>query len=344
MKRKLCAWALIVSMILILAVPVSSADTEAGFYNIETAPEITVEPCGAAGPVRPVSRNVDGRYGSETFYPGADRLRITVSGAQPGAQYILTISAPEKNTVYFVDQRISTRTVTFDAAFVLPEAPTALVLSIGSTADDFTAKHVPLSYTPAADSTICAGGAACPMSGFSDLDTEAWYHDGVHWALDAGVMNGAGADVFAPDLPASRAMLVTMLWRMDGQPKASGEMTFSDVAPGRWYTEAIRWAASEGLVKGYNVRTFGPDDALSREQLVVILYRFAQYHGNDVTSGVIDRLGTFLDAEKISPWALEAMRWAVHTGLLQGVGGETLRPKSGATRAQTATMLMRFCS
>ena len=344
MMRKLCAWALIVSMLLMLAVPVSSVDTEAGFYNINigTASDVTVEPRDATGPVDAVSRNVDGKYGSETFYPGADRLRITVSGTQPGAQYILTVSAPETGTVYYVDQRIGTRPVVFDAAFVLPETRTELILSVGSTADGFTVRTIPLSYTPAADSTICAGGEACPLSGFSDLNPDAWYHDGVHWALESGVMNGTGAGIFAPDAATSRAMLVTMLWRMEGQPKARDEMTFADVAPERWYTEAIRWAVSGGIVRGYSALAFGPDDAITREQLAVILYRFAEWRGTDVTSGVVDRLGQFLDAEKISPWALEAMRWAVHTGLIRGVGSDTLSPKTGAVRVQTATMLMRF--
>ena len=342
MKRKLCAWTLVVSMIFIMAAPVSSVDAEAGFYHVGTAPGVTVAPRSAAGPVRAVSRNVDGIYGDETFYPGADRLRVTVSGAPPGTEYILTVAAPETGTVYYIDQRISTRTVSFDVAFSLPEERTDLLLSVGASAEGFTKVTVPLSYTPAADGTVCRGGDACPMARFSDLDPGAWYHDGVHWALDTGVMNGMDAETFAPELPVSRAMLVTMLWRMEGRPGAAGDMSFADVAPGRWYAKAVRWAAGAGIVKGYNARTFGPDDALTREQLAVILRRYAVWRGADVTSGVADRLGAFLDAEKISPWALDAMRWAVHTGLVQGVDAETLSPKAGATRAQTAAMLLRW--
>ena len=344
MKRKLCAWALIVSMLFMLNAPVSSADTEAGFYNImiDAAPGIAVEPRSDAGPVRPVSGNVDGVYGEETFYPGSDRLKVTVSGTQPGAEYILTVSAPKTGRIYYIDQRIATRAASFDVSFLLPEKQTDLLLSIGSSADGFSKITVPISYTPAADDGTCPKDGSCPMARFSDLDAEAWYHDGVHWALEAGVMNGTAAGVFAPDAQVSRAMLVTMLWRVEGMPDASGEMSFADVEAGRWYTGAVRWASAEGLVKGYNVRTFGPDDALTREQLAVILWRYAAWRGRDVTTGVIDRLGMFLDTERISPWALEAMRWAVHTQLLRGVDNDTLSPKTGADRAQTAMLLMRL--
>ena len=340
--RKLCACALIVSMLFILAAPVSSMDAEAGFYNVGTAPGITVEPRSAAGSVRPVTRNVDGIYGSETFYPGADRLRITVSGTQPGADYILTVSDQETGRICYVNQRAGMRNAVFDAEFILPGERADLLLSVGSSAEGFRMTSLSLSYTPAEDGTVCRGGDACPMVRFADLDADAWYHDGVHWALDSAVMKGTGESTFGPDVPVSRAMLVTMLWRMAGSPQTDGRMTFEDVGSGRWYTDAVRWAAGEGIVEGYDPLTFGPDDAVSREQFAVILWRYADRSGADVITGVVDRLGKYLDAEKISPWALEAMRWAVHTGLIRGVGTETLSPKTGANRAQAATMLMRF--
>ena len=344
MKRKLCAWALIVSILLSMNVPVSSADAEAGFYQSHPAqtPDVSVEPCCADGPVEAVSRNVDGIFGDETFYPGSDRLTVTVSGAQPGAEYLLTVSEPETGKVCYLDQKIATRTAVFDVVFLLPEQRTELLLSVGSTADGFSKITIPISYTPAADDGTCPRDGACPMARYSDLDTNAWYHDGVHWALETGVMNGTGTGVFAPEKPVSRAMLVTMLWRMEGMPRAPGETSFADVAEGSWYAEAVRWAAAEGIVRGYGDRTFGSGDALTREQLAVILWRYAAWRGKDVTSGVTDRLGRFLDAEKISPWALEAMRWATHTELIRGVGADTLSPRTGAARAQTATLLMRF--
>ena len=341
MKRRLCALALIVSMFFILAVPVSSADAEGGFYNVGTAPGVTVEPQDAAGAIRAVARNVDGRYGIETFFPRSDRLKVTLSNTQPGQSYLLTVSDPDTGMICYADQKTGMRKTVFEVAFVLPEDRTDLVLSIGSSAADFTKISIPLSYLPAADGGECPKDISCPMAPFTDLDTGAWYHDGVHWALDAGVMNGLDADTFAPDDPVSRAMLVTMLWRLEGKPAASGQTAFTDVLPGRWYTEAVCWAAEQGIVKGYNIRIFGPDDAISREQVSVILWRYASMQ-EDVSSGVVDRLGQYLDAEKIAPWALPAMRWAVHTGLIQGVSDEFLSPKAGATRAQAAALLMRF--
>ena len=342
MKRRLCALALIASMLFLLAVPVSSAEAEGGFYQIKTAPGVTVEPRNGAGPVRAVSRNVDGSIGPETFFPGSDRLKVTLQNTQPGASYILTVSDPKTGTVYFVDQRLGMRSAVFDVAFVLPEDRTDLILSIGATAADFTKIEIPLSYVPAAEGAECPRDSTCPLAAFRDLDPGAWYHDGVHWALEAGVMKGVGADSFAPDVPVSRAMLVTMLWRQAGAPEAAEQFTFTDVLPGLWYTEAVRWAAAQGVVEGYDPKTFGPDDAVSREQVAMILWRYASMQGADVTAGVVDRLGQYLDTEQIAPWALDAMRWAVHTGLIRGVGEERLSPKANATRAQSATLLLRF--
>ena len=139
-------------------------------------------------------------------------------------------------------------------------------------------------------------------------------------------------------------MLVTMLWRQAGAPEAAEQLTFTDVLSGHWYTEAVRWAAEQGIVNGYNAQTFGPDDAVSREQFAVILWRYASKQGADVSSGVVDHLGQYLDTEQIAPWALDAMRWAVHTGLIRGVSDERLSPRSGATRAQAATLLLRFAA
>ena len=324
------------------AAPASGPDAAAGFYHVGTAPGVTVTPCDAAGPVQGSSQNVDGVYGEELFYPGADRLRVTLSDTQPGAAYVLTVCDRQTGKVLFADQHRSARKLVFDIAFALPEVPAELCLSVGSTAEGFRKTEIGLYYTPAADASTCPLDESCPMSAFADLDRKAWYHDGVHWALAGEVMNGTANGVFAPDASVTRAMLVTMLWRMEGSPAASGGMTFTDVEADRWYTEAVRWAAAEELVKGYNAQIFGPGDSLSREQLAVILWRYAQYRGADVRSGVADRLGQYLDTEKIAPWALEAMRWAVHTGLLRGVGDGILSPKTGASRAQTATVLLRL--
>ena len=188
----------------------------------------------------------------------------------------------------------------------------------------------------------CKKDASCPISEFTDAQPAAWYHDGVHWALEMGVMNGIGNTRFAPDSPTTRAMIVTMLHRMEGEPASEYAMTFRDVYAGKWYTDAIRWAAEKEIVTGYSAEKFGPEDRLTREQLVTILERYAQYKGCDVSKGEKTYLAGFTDASTISDWAVKAFRWAVNAGIINGVGENRLSPHTDATRAQVATMLMRY--
>ena len=342
MRRRLLAWALAVSICFAAAVPVSSADAEPGFYNVGAAPGVTVEALDAAGPVRPVERNVDGCWGAESFCPGSDRLRITVSGTKPGRMYLVTVSDPDTGKVYYVNQKYAARTAVFEASFPLPGDRADLVVSVGSSDADWAKREVPLSWTPAENGTSCPGGGDCPMARYSDLRAGTWYHDGIHWALEEGVMNGVSETKFSPDASLSRAMLVTVLWRLEASP-AAGECAFPDVAPGRFYSEAVSWAAAEGIVTGYRPEAFGPEDPVTREQLALILYRYLAWKGTDPSAGITDRLGEYIDTERISPWALEAMRWAVYAGVVRGTDGQTLSPRAGATRAQAAAMLLRAC-
>ena len=187
----------------------------------------------------------------------------------------------------------------------------------------------------------CPRDAACVMAAYSDLDRSAWYHDGVHYALETGMMNGVGADRFAPDAPASRAMVVTVLWRLAGEPAAGFAMTFADVPAGTWYAEAVRWAASAHIVEGYSSERFGPDDAVSREQLATILYRYVKCSGADPAAEHGDILNSYTDAAEISSWALSAVRWTVDAGVIRGTSDSALSPGSPASRAQTAAILMR---
>lgn len=190
----------------------------------------------------------------------------------------------------------------------------------------------------------CRKSDDCPLKAYSDLNTEFWYHDGVHWALENGIMNGVDGERFDPDTAASRAMVVTVLWRMEGKPGSDNGPSFRDVPEGAWYTEAVRWAASEHIVEGYGDGLFGPDDSVSREQLATILQRFDRYKGTGTLPAQQVNLGIFLDAEHISAWAYDAMQWAVDMGLITGVGSEKLSPKTEAVRAQAATILMRYCA
>ena len=137
-------------------------------------------------------------------------------------------------------------------------------------------------------------------------------------------------------------MLVTMLWRMEGEPRSDHAMDFADVPESQWYAGAVRWAAANGIVGGYSAERFGPDDSVSREQLAVILWRYARYKGIDAPPDNKVDLGVFIDAERISDWARDGVQWAVDAGLLTGVGNEKLSPETDANRAQVATMLMRY--
>ena len=150
-----------------------------------------------------------------------------------------------------------------------------------------------------------------------------------------------GGGLFQPDTPTSRAMIVTILWRVEGEPEYHGMMDFTDMETDTWYTAAVRWAASEGIVTGYNETTFGPEDNVTREQLATILYRYAQYKGQGFTGAWMFRLD-YSDVSAVSDWADEAMHWMVMNEIIKGMDDGTLSPQGDATRAQVATMLMRY--
>ena len=155
-------------------------------------------------------------------------------------------------------------------------------------------------------------------------------------------MNGVGNDRFAPNDSTNRAMIVTMLWRMEGSPAAEGTVSFKDVPGGQWYTGAVNWAEANKIVTGYSADAFGPMDSVTREQLAAILYRYAQYKDLDVSVGEDTNILSYDDAFSVSSWAMSAMQWAVGSGILNGRTESTLVPGGNATRAEVATMLMRY--
>ncbi len=170
---------------------------------------------------------------------------------------------------------------------------------------------------------------------YKDVSSDAWYYDAVMWASENGLMNGMTTKTFEPDTTTTRAMLVTTLYREAGSPAVSGTSGFSDVPSNAWFADAINWAAKEGIVTGYDENTFGPDDPLTREQLVTILYRYA---GSPNTAG---SLSQFSDAKDVSDYAADAMCWAIENGIIEGRTDGTLDPQGEATRAELATILMR---
>lgn len=181
---------------------------------------------------------------------------------------------------------------------------------------------------------------AAPVGRFEDVSEDAWYADAVKFVTEKGLMNGVSETAFAPDDTTSRAMIVTILHRAAGSPGAAKKNPFADVPDGRWFTDAVRWASETGVVTGYNEKTFGPDDAITREQLAVILFRYAGQQGGDVSKR--DELKAFSDADTVSGWAKEAVQWTVAEGLINGVKKDVLSPAGSATRAQAAAILMRF--
>lgn len=184
------------------------------------------------------------------------------------------------------------------------------------------------------------GQTQTPQTTFADVPASAWYYDAVEYVYENGLMSGVSGGRFAPNDTLTRAMLVQTLYAMEGRP-AAASAGFADVASGDWYASAVNWAAANGVVSGVSETGFGPNNALTREQLALILYRFAQYKGYDVT-GTSD-LAAYADGSSVSGWAAEAMSWAVNAGLISGVGGNQIAPTGTATRAQVAQILMNFC-
>lgn len=188
--------------------------------------------------------------------------------------------------------------------------------------------------------TTATGSAPVP-SPFRDVALGAWYYDAVMYAADKNLMGGVGDGVFAPGEPTSRGMIVTILYRLEGSPAVPGVSGFLDVADGVWYADAVAWAVSNNIVGGYGNGSFGPNDPITREDMAVILYRYAVYRGCDVTARA--DLSAYADISRISGYAVDAMQWANAEGLINGVTAAALEPKGSAVRAMAAAILMRFC-
>ena len=183
----------------------------------------------------------------------------------------------------------------------------------------------------------------CSSEAYTDLDRNGWYHEYVDWALKNGVMNGVGGGLFEPNGETTRAMLVMVLYRMAGAPDMAGrESSFTDVSADSWYGAAVIWASENGIVNGVGGGLFDPDASLTREQMAMMLYRFAGYLGSNTEKRA--DLSAYGDADAVSAAAQDAMAWAVAEGLVNGRSAAELAPKAGATRAELATILFRFAA
>ena len=373
------AWiaALCLLLLLVSDAPASAAGDEGGFFALGSAGELLVEPLLESGEAATaVTLDADGDGAAEDFYPYSRALRVTLPEASPDRQYLLVLREAEGDALFYAEQQPGGTPTAFTVLCVLPEAPTRLVLELCSDAPEAEPITVHLSYLPGtelpppppvdepgtdpvepppvdppAETDPVAPppvdppvetdpGEASPTAVFRDLTEGAWYMEGVRWAMENGIAKGVSEDRFAPDGTTSRAMLVTMLYRMEGAQATDRPPAFTDVADGAWYAESVRWAADAGLVIGYGDGRFGPDDPLTREQLAVILYRCALRRGYAAGAGASPE--KFADAESVSPWAWEAMGWMTANGVIRGTGNGALSPRGYATRAQLAVMLMRF--
>ena len=187
--------------------------------------------------------------------------------------------------------------------------------------------------------TVTVTFAEAPLP-FPDVAEGDWFYDAVRYAYENSLMDGVGDNLFAPNSQTTRAQLVTILYRLAGQPAVSGDLPFPDVESGTWYTDAVVWAAENGIVNGVSDTEFAPGDDITREQLAAILYRYAACQGYDVSQRA--DLSGFGDASSISGYAQEALSWAHAQGLVLGFEDGSLRPQGTASRAQIAAVLMRF--
>jgi len=178
---------------------------------------------------------------------------------------------------------------------------------------------------------------------YADVEAQAWYYDAVKYVHENGLMQGTALG-FEPEVTLSRAMLVTMLWRLDGEKTVDATLAFEDVEAQAWYTPAVRWAVSEGIVFGKDAHLFGTDDSITREQLVTMLYRYLERKDANLPETDANVLQGFSDAQQVSAYAENAMAWAITSGILNGRGDSTLVPEDSAIRAEAAAILMRFCN
>lgn len=182
------------------------------------------------------------------------------------------------------------------------------------------------------------GGQPSGGTGFRDVQADAWYADAVQYVVSEGLMNGTDAAAFSPDTSMSRAMLVTVLYRLSGEPAVSQDSGFADVAADAYYADAVSWATEQGIVTGTSQTAFSPDESVTREQMAALLYRYAG------EPSAAEDLSAYAYADSVSAYASDAMAWCVENGVLNGTDGSRLEPAASATRAEVAAVLQRFAA
>lgn len=272
---------------------------------------------------------------------------ITVAGfkAVAGANNSYTVTVPYGTVVKTGSFVIVTR---HPRAAVSALTNTRNIWSFTVTAEDGVTTAVytvtvntaalPEPITPGVDNKKPASKPEVKLP-FTDVSTSDWFYDDVAFVYENGLFSGTDSRSFSPNASMTRAMLVTVLYRLEGEPTVTGRSSFTDVRSGAYYEKAVIWAAANGIVTGTDSTSFSPDAKVTREQLAAILYRYAQYRKLDTDASA--KLNSFTDADSVSAYASEALGWAVSEGLINGASGK-LMPKGDATRAQVAAILHRF--
>ena len=272
---------------------------------------------------------------------------ITVAGfkAVAGANNSYTVTVPYGTVVKTGSFVIVTR---HPRATVSALTNTRNIWSFTVTAEDGVTTAVytvtvntaalPEPITPGVDNKKPASKPEVKLP-FTDVSTSDWFYDDVAFVYKNGLFSGTDSRSFSPNASMTRAMLVTVLYRLEGEPTVTGRSSFTDVRSGAYYEKSVIWAAANGIVTGTDSTSFSPDAKVTREQLAAILYRYAQYRKLD--TDVSAKLNSFTDADSVSAYASEALGWAVSEGLINGASGK-LMPKGDATRAQVAAILHRF--
>jgi len=195
---------------------------------------------------------------------------------------------------------------------------------------------------PSSGYAACPRDTTCPIWPYPDADTKAWYHDGVHYCIENGLMQGYLSGLFGPNDCLTRAQLAQILYNRAGAPAVTGGSPFDDVDGTAWFAEAVAWAAEQGVVEGYGGGRFGPDDPVTREQLAAMLYRYQQKYGDGGFTGNWMLLLDFADRDAVSEWAYESVCWATMKHVVEGKDNKVLDPQGNATRAEAAAMIQRF--
>lgn len=310
------------------------------YFKDKTAKTVTVQWVAEgegddATTYKPITFSVD--LSGVAYYQAPSHGGSGSSGGSASTTYTLTFETNGGNAIAKVTKNKGT---SIDLAQYAPTKSGATFE--GWYADKGLTKKI-TSVKLDANTTIYAKWTEAPVSGlpFGDVKSADWFYNDVKYVYEKGMMAGTAADVFAPNATTTRAMIVTILYRLEGSPAVTGTSAFVDVPTGQWYTDAVNWAAANQIVKGTSATTFAPNDSITREQMAAILYRYTQYKGYDVTKKA--DLSGYSDNGQVSAYAKDALAWANAAKLINGVTNTTLAPQGNATRAQVSAILHRFC-